>query len=65
MRIFSDKLYQNNEPYGYIELVCKLVEYRIDVYLFGVSVPVETVKTDNYNYAINRYTAIMNKYNNK
>lgn len=61
--ISSQKIYQNGKPYGYITLEVKLATYYVNFNLFGISVPVETVKTDDYNYAMHKFIIKKNKYN--
>lgn len=63
--ILTDYIYSCGEKYGWIRLSVCLVTYEIDVHLFGISNPVETVKTDDYNHALHVMNILKNKYNGK
>ena len=58
-------IYSCGEKYGWIRLYVKNITYIIDVHLFGISCPVETVKTDDYSLALHKFTILENKYNGR
>ena len=61
--IISNKIYQNGEAYGHIDLVCNLTTYTVNVCFFGIRIPVDSVTTSNYNLALHNMTILTNKYN--
>ena len=60
-RLTSD-IKQNGEKIGWICLHMKLASYQIDVHLFGISVPVETVIISDYFLALHKMRILENKY---
>ena len=60
--ITSEYIYQNGEKIGYITLSVKLLTYYIELHLFGVSGPVDTVTCGDYNLATHKIVIMRNKY---
>lgn len=60
--LVSEKIYQRGKACGYIELKTDKANYKISVFLFGCSVPVESEIVAEYSLALHKLTIKRNKY---